>query len=192
MFRHRSFKAIYACLIFCTSLMQTTPPLQAAQPRWQEGRQLIAWTINTNAGARSRYVLWLQEQLNTPLTNNIKSNDLQILFPADFNINPNSSEIKLCYLTHKGNSTPAHSQCVEEIQTTNQRKIGQGRDLLWIGFQKSLDPNRSVGLVIDAINPIEIGAHTIEAFLGSGLTLATDSQPLGYWLIRINARDWDD
>jgi hypothetical protein len=192
MFSHRGFTAIYACLVFCTNLMQTTPPLQAAQPLWQEGRKFIARSTNTNAGARSRYVLWLQEQPSAPLTNKIKSKNLQILFPADFNINPNSSKIKLCYLTHKDKSTPAHSQCVEEIQATNQRKTGQGRDLLWISIQKSLDPNRSVGLVIDTLNPIELGTHTIEVFLGSGLTLTTNAQPLGYWLIRINARDWDN
>jgi len=176
-------------LTICSSLY---PPLQAAQPGRPAGQALVANSTNTNAGARSRTVLWLPQQHHQTESEETAEINIQVLFSADFNIDHPAAQIRLCYVSHGGNTTPSHSQCVAELPTTMQRKVGPGRDLLWIKPHRSPDPKRSIGLVIDAINPLETGTHTIEAFHGSGLTLRAQPQPIGTWQIRINPSDWDD
>jgi hypothetical protein len=152
-----------------------------------QGLALSVYSSNSSAGLRSSYLLWLPKQQE-----NDSIEDLQLVLPEYFNINPKPSQIKLCYLSRKSHPKPNHSQCIEAIKVLSRFKVGPGRDMVWITVQQILDPDRQLGIAIDLINPAETGIHTIEAYAGTGFTIEPGSRVLGYWLIRIDAADHDD
>lgn len=162
-------------------------PSQVQGQNQPQGLPLTAFSSNSSSGQRSSYLLWLPKQQEN---NSIE--DLQLVLPEYFNINPKPSQIKLCYLSRKSHLKPNHSQCIEAIKALSRFKVGPGRDMVWITVQQTIDPDREMGIAIDLINPSQTGIHTIEAYAGTGFTIEPGSRVLGYWLIRIDAADHDD
>ena len=137
-------------------------------------------TTRAEAGAPARYGFLLPEEATTLWA---PGESWTLVFDAALDVAAYRRRLRLCYVGHSSGVRPLDSRCVESIPAAFRVRTGPGEDTLTLTPSRALDPNRSLGVWVDLLNPWDPGTYDVQLLQGE--------RPVGRWHLRVEQPGFD-